>query len=376
MSFWQASINGFRCNTQTWDHALNVDGWADEVFIGWSAQVVDKAGRELVPLSTRRTAIMGQTDGWPNRVQAGTRTETGGLQTDDAFPTSQPEKRSGELTSDRVPLLLWRGPLTDDTAIVLIPTIWEWDGGTDAFTGFLNNLRTNGPAIAKAAAESIAVVKPEVGATVVPIVTKISEALPFVVNLVTGILGKAGDRPIGTQEADDGTRSFEPKAYVLNETIANRLVANDFGSGNGVINVDYIDSNNMGAGAYTMFLQLEKLGDGLVDGSLARDASQPEIYVVFGEAKFWLPDPGWVERYGGWSRVQVTPDGTMLAMPNIPKDGTLLREWSDPTVYVIQNRQRRRVTQPELLNPFGGWPLVRVIPDSSLAGIPSGPDLV
>ena len=31
MSFWEVTLNGVRCDTQTWDDVLNLDGWGDEV---------------------------------------------------------------------------------------------------------------------------------------------------------------------------------------------------------------------------------------------------------------------------------------------------------------------------------------------------------
>jgi hypothetical protein len=34
MSFWEVTLNGARCDTQTWDNAFNLDGWGDEIFFG------------------------------------------------------------------------------------------------------------------------------------------------------------------------------------------------------------------------------------------------------------------------------------------------------------------------------------------------------
>jgi hypothetical protein len=108
---------------------------------------------------------------------------------------------------------------------------------------------------------------------------------------------------------------------------------------------------------------------------MAKESSRPEVYVLFGGARFWLPSPEWVSRYGGWGQVHTYPDGALMTIPTIPKDGTLLREWSSPEVWVITAGQKRWVTAPPLLNQFGGWSMVRIVPDGALASITRGPDV-
>jgi hypothetical protein len=44
---YQVTVNGFRCNTETWDDALNWDGEHDEVFISSSVKYANKTGQIL-----------------------------------------------------------------------------------------------------------------------------------------------------------------------------------------------------------------------------------------------------------------------------------------------------------------------------------------
>ena len=58
MAFYEVTLEGFTVNNQTWDHALNVDGWGDEVYVNTDVRVIDQAGAVLVR-SEKSTAVMG-----------------------------------------------------------------------------------------------------------------------------------------------------------------------------------------------------------------------------------------------------------------------------------------------------------------------------
>ena len=70
MAFYEVTLEGFTVNNQTWDHALNVDGWGDEVYVNTDVRVIDQAGAVLVR-SEKSTAVMGDTNGFSARVRAG-----------------------------------------------------------------------------------------------------------------------------------------------------------------------------------------------------------------------------------------------------------------------------------------------------------------
>jgi hypothetical protein len=259
-SFWEVTLNGVRCDTQTWDHALNVDGWGDEIFLGIQTLVTDTQGNLLAWPDTSRSRIHGQADGFVNRVAAGTRTATGGFQTGDEYPTPDPSNRDGRrLTGDSLPMRLWSGPLEDNVLVAFTPTIWEWDGGQDMLSTLFDQLNTNGVALARAIAEAYGVLNPAGGAVAKPVVEIINGAIPALTAFLGAFIGQAGDRPIGTQQDAQGNRSFKPKTFILSEAIGERLLANSFGEGPGIIEVEYADSPNIGGGTYRAWLEVRRL---------------------------------------------------------------------------------------------------------------------
>ena len=116
------------------------------------------------------------------------------------------------------------------------------------------------------------------------------------------------------------------------------------------------------------------LPDRIEDGSLVREISGATVFVIYGQGKFGLPDPSWIDLYGGWSTVRVVPDGTLAAF-DIAVDGTLLKEYSYDPVYLMNAGQRRWIPSPERLVELGlNWSDVRIVPNGSLSVIPSGPE--
>ena len=108
------------------------------------------------------------------------------------------------------------------------------------------------------------------------------------------------------------------------------------------------------------------------DGALFRERSAAAVFLYAGGAPFHIPDPTWMDRFGGFGRVRVVPDNTISAFAGLPDEGTLLREWSDQRVWRIMTGVRRRLRTPEELDKWGGTPSVRVVPDGALAGIAEG----
>jgi hypothetical protein len=227
-SFWEVTLNGVRCDTQTWDTIINTDGWGDEIFFGVQTLITDTNGNLLTWPDTSRSRIHGQADGFVNRVPAGTRTATGGFETGDEFPTPNPSNRQGRtLSGDALPMRLWSGPLDTNTLVAFTPTIWEHDGGQDVLTTAFQQLNTNGVAIARAVGDAYRTLDPAGGAIVKPLVEIISGAVPA----LTAFLGSIIGRPVSARSARSkmrqGRRDFKPKTLVLSEAIGDRLIAND-----------------------------------------------------------------------------------------------------------------------------------------------------
>ena len=112
----------------------------------------------------------------------------------------------------------------------------------------------------------------------------------------------------------------------------------------------------------------------LVDGCLVREASQPGVYLIEGGAKFGFPSGEILAAMGFNGRdVQVMPFQATRAIPNVPVDGTLLQEFGSPTVWVVYGGARFPVA-PEQIGALGLDPnQVRVIPPSGLIQIPLAP---
>jgi len=111
------------------------------------------------------------------------------------------------------------------------------------------------------------------------------------------------------------------------------------------------------------------------DGAMFRERSSAPVFLYAGGAPFWIPDPMWLDRFGGVGQVRVVPDNTIAVFNGLPNEGTLLREWSDPKVWRIMSGVRRWVTTPDELGKWGGFPSVRVVPDGALATIAIGQPL-
>jgi len=118
-------------------------------------------------------------------------------------------------------------------------------------------------------------------------------------------------------------------------------------------------------------------GDGpgqtwLADGSLVKESSSPPVYVIFGGAKFHIPDPSEFSALGyAWSDVQVVPDGSFSPVPLVPQQGTMLRERDRSEVYVMCSGHAVHIPTGDALTLLGlSWSSVRVLPAGGIAQVP------
>lgn len=154
---FRVTLTGFTVDRQTADNVLETDGKGDEVYILADVAQYDSyhyrftspryEGNPYVSfvmgdmlngrgnLTSRRSlasVLMGYDnyqDG-PPRIRAGSAGDLGGLRTGDRFPTNEPWLMNGNPSESRLPMLLWEGDLRkDQDLVIIIPTVWEWDGG-------------------------------------------------------------------------------------------------------------------------------------------------------------------------------------------------------------------------------------------------------
>ena len=130
---YRVTLNGFTVLRQTYDNPVQTDGKGDELyFAGWVA-VIDTASPLMVQHYVVQSREVGDRNGYPYRVRAGSASQAGGIRTGDKFPTI-PTRRAGAVSPDSLPMLLWEGELVPGrSAVVVTPTVWEWDHNPELF---------------------------------------------------------------------------------------------------------------------------------------------------------------------------------------------------------------------------------------------------
>ena len=376
---YRAAINGFWCHNETWDDALNWDGKHDEVFFAVNTKVSDPNGTIKQNVDSE-SDLLGDTWNLPGRVQAGSASDRGGITSGDKFPTNAPWLRTIPLDSRRFPpYTIWEGDPGADM-VLLTPTIWEWDPGTGFWDGWLGWQASVDARYGQRAKDIFGKIWPIAS----PVFDAVSLGIQTVVTLqgLWSPFGRSQRRPIGlNRDPNDANGAlFNPATIALNRETAAYLTdpntGNLQGLGTGIIELRYVDDPYL-RGVYSIFVQIERTDGGATatwpDGSVLRETSDPTVYVIFSNAKFWVPDPQTLERlYGGWGVVRVAADGALGGLDSVPDDGTLIKEEHDPFVWRIEGGQKRHVTTPSVLARFGGWGLVRAVPDGSLALLPVG----
>lgn len=258
---YRVTLNGFLVAHETADHSLQVDGKRDEVFI--LAEVAEFDGRgEVVNRTSPVSVVMGDIDGQEGRIPAGHASSLGGLRSSDQFPDVEPWRRSGAVNPRRPPMLLWEGTLTQGArAVVIVPTIWEWDGPSDLLTQYRRGMTTIFPRYVRTLSAS----ETNFAAFRTPMTGGPGTSRPVGFEPT----GNAADRPIGiavrngsflaADEADQGREWFTPQRLLLTYDLARQAVTNTRdGFGPGIFQMTYTDHPEL-AGVYTLYLQVEKI---------------------------------------------------------------------------------------------------------------------
>lgn len=113
------------------------------------------------------------------------------------------------------------------------------------------------------------------------------------------------------------------------------------------------------------------------DQTTVREISGSKTYVIFGGAKFIIGSFAILNQYSNYRSVRKIPDGIISRIPDIPRNGTLLRQTNDvDKVYLIKDKYRHLILSPEVLQFFGGWDGVCTVPEFTLDEIPVAADVV
>ncbi|MEQ1546062.1 hypothetical protein [Methyloglobulus sp.] len=264
MTRYALTINGLWCRTESVDDPLDFDGFSNEVFFAVNTRKVDQNGNVLETLNSE-SAILGDTWRFPNRVQAGTRRPSGGIQTGDRFPSQTPWFRDVDLplNVDRVPpFLIWEGELDETSPMYMItPTIWEWDLGPNILDAFINWQVGVDAKYGKRAKD--------IFGGIWPVSKPVFDAVSLGIETVGSMFGPwslfppAVSRPIGLQRDPNdalGT-TFNPVTIALNHQTAEFLSSeNAQGLGLGIRDILYKDDPSL-HGSFSIFIQIEKLNN-------------------------------------------------------------------------------------------------------------------
>ncbi len=110
------------------------------------------------------------------------------------------------------------------------------------------------------------------------------------------------------------------------------------------------------------------------DNCLIQEPGKP-VWLLQGGARFGIPDPETLYALGyDFTDVRAVPDGFTGLVPLVPRDGTLVKELSQDTIYVVYAGGRFGFPSPEAFDSLGmDWWAVRVVPPDGLAQIPERP---
>lgn len=309
-SRYRAAINGFWCHNETWDDALNGDGKHDEVFLDVNVKVVDQSGAVLQNFDSE-SELMGDTWRLPNRIQAGSASDRGGIVTGDKFPASQPWRRTGGLNDQRFPpYAIWEGELREGLDMVLLtPTIWEWDPGTGFWDGWLAWQVQTDNTYGKRAKDIFGKIWP----VSAPIFDAVSLGIQTVGSMagIWSPFGQSMRRPVGTRRnpADPDGTLFNPITIALNTETADFLSSSNLqGYGTGIVELRYADDPYF-RGVYSIFVQIEKLSGGdpeWTDVGHANDvaamaAMDGRLFAATHDNSLWMRDA--VSHEVDWTRI-------------------------------------------------------------------------
>ncbi|MFP2906094.1 hypothetical protein ACLESD_13735 [Pyxidicoccus sp. 3LFB2] len=100
------------------------------------------------------------------------------------------------------------------------------------------------------------------------------------------------------------------------------------------------------------------------DGTLLRPFTSPEIYVVYGGVAFYIPDPSWFQALGlDPTLVRVAPAVALSQLRTIPEDGTLLKGFNQPKAVVFYGGVAFKIPDATWYPQLGLDPSkVRVVP--------------
>jgi len=252
---FRVTLNGFKVNHQTnqgllaaWDAVTFYPDW----------QMVNAAGELRALTHRQQTTTIGSMPG--NAIQGGSASASGGLRTNDGFPTQTPWQRTVRINDHYGPATIpptvyFEGEIIQNVnAAFIIPTIWVVDGPDDMnlVGNYHSQIDHDLPALGRAVGRIIRGPQPlRLESYLRP---GDSMGLNNTMRLAIGVPQK---RPIGMQPERDQF-GFIPQVLTLTYDSAEFMSRTDFGFGIGVVPVRYVDPQGF-AGDYTLYFQIERI---------------------------------------------------------------------------------------------------------------------
>jgi hypothetical protein len=268
---YRVVANGLRVMHETSDDPLSLDGMFDEVYGAFAMFHFDRRSSQMLDRDLRKTLVHGDTNNHAGRVHAGTASPSGGLRGGDVFPAvADPSQRYGAPPgSDSFPFLIWQGPLTDgQDAVIIIPTLWEFDGQFDGYNAWFQSEVLNLPrtwsdvAVQQAlSANSLAVVAASGWTTTSngPVMDSQGAIVTAFASMGMSLLAQGQyDRPIGLIR-DGASVALPHRALVLTREVLERAFLNK-NPASATVAIPLIDAPGADLqGSYMLYIQVERL---------------------------------------------------------------------------------------------------------------------
>ena len=139
------TITGLRAYQASVDDMLSRDGVGDEVYVAAYVRNYDQRSGQLASVATRISAVHGDVNKFgAQRLQAGTRSGTGGIRDGDMIPDGGfIATRSVPAQDVTFPMRIFEGTLSDGIdALLISPSIWEQDVTNSFFQQWQQNQAT------------------------------------------------------------------------------------------------------------------------------------------------------------------------------------------------------------------------------------------
>jgi hypothetical protein len=192
---YRVSLTGLQATMGTKELPDRPDGWGDEIYVAALAIQWDPRDNRVKSRTLVRTVEYGDIAAalkTPDRIQAGSRSNSGGLKAGDSLPPPVDPKAAAGGT--RLPLVVWDGVLEKAAdALLIVPSVWERDQAGGRFEAY-QAMWLNASLTSTLTSPFVTIQYPSPG--LMSIAANIQPGVPIVVAL-SDVGANLIDRPVG-----------------------------------------------------------------------------------------------------------------------------------------------------------------------------------